>query len=35
MYAGVVAMSVLGLLLYFAVDRLEHRLAPWMFLRDS
>ena len=35
MYAGVVAMSVLGLLLYFIVDGLEHRLAPWMFLRDA
>lgn len=35
MYAGVIAMSVLGLLLYFAVDRLERRLAPWMFTRDS
>jgi NitT/TauT family transport system permease protein len=32
MYAGVVAMSMLGLLLYFAADRLERRLAPWMFL---
>ena len=31
MYAGVVAMSILGLLLYFGVDRLERRLAPWMF----
>jgi NitT/TauT family transport system permease protein len=31
MYAGVVAMSVLGLLLYFVVDRLERRLTPWMF----
>jgi len=34
MYAGVVAMSVLGLLLYFAADALERRLAPWMFLRE-
>ncbi len=32
MYAGVVAMSVLGLLLYFIVDRLERRLAPWLFV---
>jgi NitT/TauT family transport system permease protein len=35
MYAGVVAMSVLGLLLYFVVDRLERRLAPWLFLADG
>jgi ABC-type nitrate/sulfonate/bicarbonate transport system permease component len=35
MYAGVVAMSVLGLLLYFAADGLERRLAPWMFVRDA
>ena len=29
MYAGVVAMSLLGLVLFFTVDRLEHRLCPW------
>ncbi len=34
MYAGVIAMSTLGLLLYFIVDRLERRLAPWLFTRD-
>jgi ABC-type nitrate/sulfonate/bicarbonate transport system permease component len=32
MYAGVVAMSLLGLGLYFAVDWLEHRLCPWKFV---
>jgi NitT/TauT family transport system permease protein len=32
MYAGVVAMSALGLALYFVVDRLERRLTPWMFV---
>jgi NitT/TauT family transport system permease protein len=31
MYAGVVAMSVLGLGLYFTVDWLEHRWCPWQF----
>ncbi|GAB4519065.1 MAG: ABC transporter permease [Anaerolineae bacterium] len=31
MYAGVVAMSLLGLILYFAIDRLERRLCPWLF----
>ncbi len=31
MYAGVIAMSMLGLLLYLSLDRLERRLAPWMF----
>lgn len=35
MYAGVVAMSLLGLLLYFLVDGLERWLAPWMFLSDA
>ncbi len=35
MYAGVLAMSALGLLLYFVADRLERRLAPWMFTRDA
>lgn len=29
MYAGVVAMSLLGLGLYFSVDWLERRLTPW------
>jgi NitT/TauT family transport system permease protein len=29
MYAGVVAMSLLGLGLYFSVDLLERRLVPW------
>ena len=29
MYAGVVAMSILGLGLYFAVDGLERWLCPW------
>lgn len=32
MYAGVLAMSLLGLLLYFVVDRLERHLAPWLFV---
>jgi ABC-type nitrate/sulfonate/bicarbonate transport system permease component len=30
MYAGVVAMSLLGLALYFVVDRLERRWCPWL-----
>lgn len=30
MYAGVVAMSLLGLGLYFSVDWLERRLCPWL-----
>jgi NitT/TauT family transport system permease protein len=29
MYAGVVAMSLLGLTLYFLVDGLQHWLCPW------
>ncbi len=29
MYAGVLAMSLLGLLLYFMIDTLARRLAPW------
>lgn len=32
MYAGVIAMSLLGLGLYFAVDWLERLLAPWKFV---
>ena len=32
MYAGVLAMSLLGLGLYFTVDWLEKRLCPWMFV---
>ncbi len=31
MYAGIVAMSLLGLGLYFTVDWLEKRLAPWQY----
>jgi len=29
MYAGVLAMSLLGLVLYFLVDWLDRRLCPW------
>jgi len=32
MYAGVVAMSLLGLGLYYSVDRLERALCPWKFV---
>jgi ABC-type nitrate/sulfonate/bicarbonate transport system permease component len=31
MYAGIVALSVMGLGLYFTVDWLERRIAPWQF----
>ncbi len=31
MYAGVVAMSILGFGLYFVVDWLEKKLSPWQF----
>lgn len=30
MYAGVLAMSLLGLILYFVVDGLEQRMCPWL-----
>jgi NitT/TauT family transport system permease protein len=30
MYAGVVAMSLLGLALYFAVDSIQRRMCPWI-----
>jgi len=33
MYAGVLAMSLLGLGLYFSVDWLERRLCPWKFVQ--
>lgn len=33
MYAGVVAMSLLGLMLYFVVDYLEHVLCPYLFAK--
>lgn len=32
MYAGVIAMSILGLGLYFSVDWLEHKFCPWQFV---
>ncbi len=31
MYAGIVAMSLLGLGMYFSVDWLEHRLCRWQY----
>ena len=31
MYAGALAMAILGLILYFAVDGLERWLCPWRF----
>jgi len=33
MYAGIIAMSILGLGLYFAIDILERWLTPWQFAR--
>ncbi len=33
MYAGVVAMSLLGLVLYFVVDYLERVLCPYLFVK--
>lgn len=33
MYAGIVAMSILGLLLYFIVDYLERALCPYLFAK--
>ena len=29
MYAGIVAMSLLGLILFFSIDAAEKRLCPW------
>lgn len=31
MYAGVIAMSLLGLGMYFAVDILQRKIAPWQY----
>ena len=31
MYAGIVAMALMGLGLYFSVDWLEHRISAWQF----
>lgn len=31
MYAGVIAMSLLGLGMYFAVDMLQRKIAPWQY----
>lgn len=33
MYAGIVALSLMGLSLYFSVDWLERRLCAWQFVR--
>jgi NitT/TauT family transport system permease protein len=32
MYAGIIAVSLMGLLLYFSVDWLEHRTCRWQFV---
>ena len=32
MYAGALAMAILGLILYFVVDGLERWLCPWRFV---
>jgi len=32
MYAGIIALSLMGLILYFSVDWLERRLCPWQFV---
>lgn len=33
MYAGIVTMGILGLVLYFIVDFLEHKLCPYLFVK--
>lgn len=35
MYAGVVAMSILGLTLYYLADWLEQIVAPWQFIEQG
>ncbi|MCS7287128.1 MAG: ABC transporter permease [Anaerolineae bacterium] len=35
MYAGILAMSLLGLSLYFGVDWLERRVCPWLFVHSQ
>ena len=32
MYAGIITLSLMGLVLYFSVDWLERRLCPWQFV---
>jgi ABC-type nitrate/sulfonate/bicarbonate transport system permease component len=33
MYAGIVALSLMGLGLYFSVDWLERKVAPWQYIK--
>jgi ABC-type nitrate/sulfonate/bicarbonate transport system permease component len=33
MYAGIMALSLMGLALYFTVDWLERKIAPWQYVR--
>ncbi len=33
MYAGILAMSLMGMFFYFGIDALERRLCPWLFLK--
>lgn len=35
MYAGILAMSLLGLGLYFGVDWLERKVCPWLFVHQA
>jgi len=35
MYAGVLAMSLMGLGMYFTADLLHHKLCPWQFIQQS
>ncbi len=35
MYAGIMAMSLLGLGLYFGVDWLERKVCPWLFVHTQ
>lgn len=33
MYAGIISLSLMGVILYFTVDWLERRLSPWQFIK--
>jgi NitT/TauT family transport system permease protein len=33
MYAGIVAMSFMGMFFYFGIDALEKKVCPWLFLK--
>lgn len=35
MFAGITALSLMGIVLFLLIDKAEHKLCPWVFLNES